>query len=127
MNDPSDEHGSTFNHDKEVQMFRTVIRKSNLLENPHLKESVMSLDWQELHPDLVNFMTVAYQNFYKYVNHGKDAELSPVFITLSDEEVFDDVNSWTNNTTVVETQKLISYLQVSDNYMLIYSMFANKH
>jgi hypothetical protein len=72
-------------------------------------------------------MTVAYQNFYKYVNHGKDAELSPVFITLSDEEVFDDVNSWTNNTTVVETQKLISYLQVSDNYMLIYSMFANKH
>jgi hypothetical protein len=76
LNDPSDEHGSTFNHDKEVQMFRTVIRKSNLLENPHLKESVMSLDWQELHPDLVNFMTVAYQNFYKYVNHGK-----PVFIT----------------------------------------------
>ena len=61
-----------------------------------------------MHPDLVNFMTVAYQNFYKYVNHGKDAELSPVFITLSDEEVFNDVNSWTSNTIIVETQKLIS-------------------
>lgn len=108
LKDPSDEHGSTFNHDKEVQMFRTVIRKSNLLENPHLEESLKSLDGQELHPDLVNCMTVAYQNFYKYVNHGKDAELSPVFIILSDEEVFNDVNSWTNNTIVVETQKLIS-------------------
>jgi hypothetical protein len=41
-------------------------------------------------------MTVAYKNFYMYVNHGMDAELSPVFITLSDEEVFNDVNSWTN-------------------------------
>jgi hypothetical protein len=53
-------------------------------------------------------MTVAYRNFYKYVNHDNDAELSPVFITWSDEEVFNDVNSWTSNTIIVETQKLIS-------------------
>ena len=66
------------------------------------------MDGQELHPDLVNFMTVAYRNFYKYVNHDNDAELSPVFITWSDEEVFNDVNSWTSNTIIVETQKSIS-------------------
>ncbi|CAC5421711.1 unnamed protein product [Mytilus coruscus] len=40
--DPSDEHGSTFNFDKEVQMFRTAIRKSNL----RLEEPLKSLDGQ---------------------------------------------------------------------------------
>jgi hypothetical protein len=51
---------------------------------------------QELHPDLVNFMSTSSENFQNYVEKGKEADILPLFVTYADEEKFNDVKTWTN-------------------------------
>lgn len=98
----------TFSQEREIQMFRAVIRNSSVLENPTDLLPFKSLDGQQLHPDLVNFMCKCKENFENYIMNGKDTELSPLFVTISDEETFNDVKTWTNSKILQECEKLIS-------------------
>jgi len=53
--------------DFEITMFRRMIRKSCLIENPESEKPLRGLGGKELHSDLSNFLNVAYENYYGYV------------------------------------------------------------
>lgn len=80
LKDPS-ESSCTLSQRKEIQMFRSIIRQSHVLEKPFEPMPLQSLAGQELHPDLVNFMSTCSENFQNYVEKGKEADILPLFVT----------------------------------------------
>lgn len=109
LKDPSESESScTLSQQKEVQMLRSIIRQSHVLEKPFEPMPLQSLAGQELHPDLVNFMSTCSENFQNYVEKGKEADILPLFVTYADEEKFNDVKTLINSKIIQECDKLVS-------------------
>jgi hypothetical protein len=63
-----------------------------------LPKKLVSLKGTDLHPELVNIVKLARENYETYINDSTNCTLKPVFITYKDEENYNDVSKWTINT-----------------------------
>lgn len=83
------ETSCTLSQQKEIQMFRSVIRQSHALEKPFEPTPLQSL--AGLHPDHVNFMSTCSENLQNDVEKVKEADRLPLFVTYADEEKLNDL------------------------------------
>jgi hypothetical protein len=94
IKDPNLEMGTTFQFEQEIQMFRSRIRVSGLLDNPRLLKPLQSIQGKKLDPDLVNFYFAAKENYKNYklgVETGKQA----LFVTPEERVAYDDIENKT--------------------------------
>ena len=87
---------SIFKFDIQVQMLRAIIRDSSILDDPYSQLPLKAplIDGTPLHHDLVNFMFTAMEN-YNTLTENPEADLQPVFVTYKDENIYNDVKTWT--------------------------------
>ena len=75
-------------------MPRAIIRDSFILDNPYSQLPSKSIDGTPLHHDLVNFMFTPMENYNSLIENP-EADLQPVFVTYEDENVYNDLKTWT--------------------------------
>lgn len=122
IKDPGQEQTAVMSQDKEIQMFRKVIRDSRLFEDPYSNSALKSITGEILHPDLVNFYNTCQKNFENYVSNKKD-ELLPVFVKMEDEVQYNDINNWTINKISQEIQQSITSLPDEELGLIYQDMF----
>ena len=75
-------------------MLRAIIRDSSILDDPYNQLPLKAIDGTPLHHDLVNFIFTAMENYNSLIENS-EADLQAVFVTCEDENVYNDVNTWT--------------------------------
>ena len=105
MKDPGAEESSIFIFEEEILSLRVLVRKSGLLSDPYEEKPLRSLEGKELHPDLVDFLMIAQNNYKSYLTDG--AAPQPIFVDAADEENFNNVDNWTISKIKTETLLLI--------------------
>ena len=92
LKDPGLQSGSIFKFDIKVQMLRTIICDSSILDDCY-SQLLKAIDGTLLHHDLVNFMYIAMEN-YNLLIENQEADLQPVFVIYEDENIYNDVKTW---------------------------------
>lgn len=114
MNEPCSER-SAINVSNETQMFRREIRQSGWIENPDEKRSLSSIDSKcQLHHNLLNVVHDSRENYRRFLQEGKPAELLPIFITYQDETDYNDEKNWTVSKLKNQILTTINQLQDQD-------------
>ena len=123
MKDPSNQKSSVFKFALETQMLRSMIREYKLFVNSQEPVLLCSLKGDILHPSLVDFYSVAEEN-YKKCLVDPHSELNPVFVTIEDELESNDVNKWPIKKIKQKIESLLvscSDPDLSDQYRFLFN------
>ena len=127
LKDPRLQSSSIFKFDIEVQMLRAIIRDSSILDDPYSQLPLKVIDGTILHHDLVNFMFTAMEN-YNSLMENPEADLHPVFVTYEDENIYNDVKTWTVEKICKNIEIILhgmNDLEIAAEYSALYSGMKN--
>ena len=109
-------------------MLRAIIRDSSILDDPYNQLPLKAIDGTPLHHDLLNFMFAAMENYNSLIEN-LEADLQPVFVTDEDENIYDDVNTWTVEKMCKNIEIILNgmnNIEMTAEYSALYSQMKNK-
>lgn len=122
LKDPGLDKTTVFEFDNEIQMFRSKIRLSGLLDEPRIFKPLKSIEGNPLHQDLVNFYFTACDNYAAFKNGEMNTQV-PIFVTPEDENNHNNVKNWTIKEIDASILRLIEKFNDTDRANMLKCLF----